>query len=665
MPRRQPRKPDLQPPTAQEKKLTGLEKDLATAKDELRRLKAEKKAADEQNQQLLEKLERERNAGRSVKVPTKGRKRGSKRATLRVFVPDSHGASVDVGAQQAFLNDLEFLNPDEFIWIGDHLDCGGFLAQHHTLGYVPETAYTHEEDIAAANAFLDAVHEQCPKANNVYIHGNHECTHPDHEVLTGEGWRSISQVKSGDVIAQMAADGSTYWGPILKHHTYDFDGDMCEADTGFFRAMVTPNHRVVYQSDYKGGIKERTAQEHINAGPSSVVKIPRAAANKHTGVGISDDWLRLIAWIVTDGCTASDRLAIYQSKEPTTTEIRELLERLNIQYRETVRDRGNGYKPGREFHIGRNSRAEIRGLLGLNEKHTAADKHLPTWFFALNTKQASVVIETLIAADGHRRDGDKSFALYGSEEMLSQMQAFLVCNGHSATLREKQSNSGWSTGSHWCLNACPRQFRKFENQHWKMTPYKGEVYCVTTETETFLTRYRGNVHVTGNSRIEKWCIQQALGKQADAEYLMRLHSVEATLHLKQRGIREVEYGKKYDGLRVPGAIKLGRGKAIATHGSSCGVNACRDMLKKWGKSVFFGHIHRLLAYRDSDAVSTRGSWAVGLLAIPQPYYQNTKPTGHTQGYTVQLEHPDGEFMVIQVPIIDGVSYLGPLKGRLG
>lgn len=341
MPRRQPRKPDLQPPTAQEKKLTGLENELATAKDELRRLRAEKKAADEQNQQLLEKLERERNAGRSVKVPTKGRKRSSKRATLRVFVPDSHGASVDVAAQQAFLADLEFLNPDEFIWIGDHLDCGGFLAQHHTLGYVPETAYTHEEDIAAANAFLDAVQTQCPKSGHVYIHGNHE------------------------------------------------------------------------------------------------------------------------------------------------------------------------------------------------------------------------------------------------------------------------------------------------------------------------------------ARLEKWCIQQALGKQADAEYLMRLHSVEATLHLKQRGIREVEYGKKYDGLRVPGAIKLGRGKAIATHGSSCGVNACRDMLKKWGKSVFFGHIHRLLAYRDSDAVSTRGSWAVGLLAIPQPYYQNTKPTGHTQGYTVQLEHPDGEFMVIQVPIIDGVSYLGPLKGRLG
>jgi hypothetical protein len=41
--------------------------------------------------------------------------------------------------------------------LGDHVDCGGFLAQHHTLGYVAQTDYCYEDDIAAANTFLDAI----------------------------------------------------------------------------------------------------------------------------------------------------------------------------------------------------------------------------------------------------------------------------------------------------------------------------------------------------------------------------------------------------------------------------------------------------------------------------------------------------------------------------
>jgi hypothetical protein len=69
---------------------------------------------------------------------------------------------------------LEYLKPREVVWIGDHLDCGGFLAQHHTWGYVAETSYTFAADVAAANSFLDAVSSRCKKATHHYIEGNHE-----------------------------------------------------------------------------------------------------------------------------------------------------------------------------------------------------------------------------------------------------------------------------------------------------------------------------------------------------------------------------------------------------------------------------------------------------------------------------------------------------------
>jgi len=60
------------------------------------------------------------------------------------------------------------------VMTGDHINCGGFLAQHLTVGYVAETSYTFEEDVEAANQFLDAIQANAPKVGQIdYLEGNH------------------------------------------------------------------------------------------------------------------------------------------------------------------------------------------------------------------------------------------------------------------------------------------------------------------------------------------------------------------------------------------------------------------------------------------------------------------------------------------------------------
>ncbi len=102
----------------------------------------------------------------------------------RVLVPDTHGAHIDPQAAAAFLGDLEYLQPREVVWLGDHLDCGGFLAKHHTIGFVAEAAFSFADDIGAANSFIDSVQQRTPKAVHHFLTGNHEhrierwcCTH--------------------------------------------------------------------------------------------------------------------------------------------------------------------------------------------------------------------------------------------------------------------------------------------------------------------------------------------------------------------------------------------------------------------------------------------------------------------------------------------------------
>lgn len=93
---------------------------------------------------------------------------------MRVIVPDTHGCLVEPAAIAAMLDDIEALGPQEVVMLGDHLECGGFLAQHWTLGYVAQTSYTFEQDVDAANDLLDRLQSAANCAKFHYLEGNHE-----------------------------------------------------------------------------------------------------------------------------------------------------------------------------------------------------------------------------------------------------------------------------------------------------------------------------------------------------------------------------------------------------------------------------------------------------------------------------------------------------------
>ena len=109
-----------------------------------------------------------------VKVPKPVKRKPATDSFIRLIIPDVHGSAVDWDAFNAMLSDAKDLNPREVVIGGDFIDVGGFLAQHHVMGYVAQTSYTFEEDIATANKLLDLLQEACPNADVHYLYGNHE-----------------------------------------------------------------------------------------------------------------------------------------------------------------------------------------------------------------------------------------------------------------------------------------------------------------------------------------------------------------------------------------------------------------------------------------------------------------------------------------------------------
>jgi hypothetical protein len=162
------KEPEVDP---RETEIRRLKKQLEAEKIRRRRIERELVVVETSLAQQGEIISRR--AAKLFRSPkSKGRVKGGH--FHRICIPDTHGAHIDRAAAAAFLGDLEYLNPREVVWLGDHLDCGGFLAAHHTIGFVPETAVEWPDDIAGANEFIDEVQKRTPKAEHHFLTGNHE-----------------------------------------------------------------------------------------------------------------------------------------------------------------------------------------------------------------------------------------------------------------------------------------------------------------------------------------------------------------------------------------------------------------------------------------------------------------------------------------------------------
>jgi hypothetical protein len=170
--------------------------------------------------------------------------------------------------------------------------------------------------------------------------------------------------------------------------------------------------------------------------------------------------------------------------------------------------------------------------------------------------------------------------------------------------------------------------------------------------------------LTGNHehRIERWCCQQAIGKTKTAQWFLDQNGVEAVLHLKRRGFHYYPRGRMGPNGRSRGAIKLG--KCNFVHDVSISQNPARAALNKWAANICFGDTHRF----DMAVDHKSDQFVIGVtnacLSILQPYWQETKLTGWSHGYGVQIVTNDGEFLHVFVPIVDGRSLLGPLLGQV-
>lgn len=149
-----------------------IERRMLEAESRLKEHKIQLNAVKRERDELLSEFMDMRTARPVPKSPA-AKLATSKADTVRVSFGDLHGMMMDRGAVAALLRDLRVLDPDEIVMLGDMLECGGFLAQHHAVGFVALTDYSYQEDVKATNWFLDEVQKAAPRAVMHFLVGNH------------------------------------------------------------------------------------------------------------------------------------------------------------------------------------------------------------------------------------------------------------------------------------------------------------------------------------------------------------------------------------------------------------------------------------------------------------------------------------------------------------
>ncbi len=320
-----------------------------------------------------------------------------------------------------------------------------------------------------------------------------QCLSEDTEILTKKGWKKHNEVKKGDVIKTFNIDkGVIEEKKARKVFSREYEGKMYNLVNRFQDQLISPGHRVVR----KRFNSEKYCLEEIEKTKKlkSPQAVPVAAKNINKDISLSDEEIKLVAWIVAESIVEKKgtwrRLIIHQPKKKNKEkyeEIVSLLEILGIDYSLQEESKSFGDIVVQIRFNDKNSKRVLR----LFDKDNNV-KVVPKKLLEMSERQSRAFIETFIKGDGNE---NCEIAIY-DEKLLEDIQRIVVNAGYGFTTTKRRASGAGKKELHVL-----RIIRHKETyiREIKEVSYKGVIWSVNTENETVIAKRKGKVFITGNT----------------------------------------------------------------------------------------------------------------------------------------------------------------------
>jgi len=324
----------------------------------------------------------------------------------------------------------------------------------------------------------------------VLIVGNH-CHSTDTELLTSDGWVNVEKITTDTEVATVCLSTNKLEYDRPKRVVVNEDSVMYGVKGVWIDEVVSSGHNLVI--DNKLIPVSESVGEHDNR------KFTLSAiSGKDSCVNLTDDWIRLLTWVIMDGTMlrTSERKTRVQfklSKERKIEALESLLKSLEIPYtkKECKKYGINKLQP---FYIRIYGQASRDIHTFLNDS-----KQIPKDWSKLSRKQLEVFLQVLKITDGHT-EVNKIHWTTINKNNVDIIQEACVKNGYAMCFKEKINMSGFSNGKlqYLCYICQGSSISSKSKVVVSELASRGKTIGVTVKHGTVISRRCGKVSVTGN-----------------------------------------------------------------------------------------------------------------------------------------------------------------------
>lgn len=343
------------------------------------------------------------------------------------------------------------------------------------------------------------------------------CLDEKTEVLTRDGWKT--DVKIGeDVLAFDTETGETKFVPALAKIKRQLASNefFCSIKGQSSDIRVTNHHRMVYDNKRRKGWKIKEAQDIADMKDGAY--IPVSGKTHFPGVPLTDDEIRFIAWVMTDGTINKTNGAIYISQashQPWIDEIQSCIDGCNLKYGKRSVSGGTKYNETSPRTIWSISKGKPRGAhknrsgWGYLKKYIS--KNISDTLFDMDERQFDIMLRTIHLADGAKQSGQswtrRSYHIgKGNKAFIERLQIMAVQRGWRANISVDKAGIA-RKNDFYMLHLKKQNFVKIgsvSGQHatWVKEQHSDEMcWCVQNELGTLVTRRNGKVAIVGNCQM--------------------------------------------------------------------------------------------------------------------------------------------------------------------
>lgn len=340
-----------------------------------------------------------------------------------------------------------------------------------------------------------------------------DCLDEETEILTLQGWKGIGKVKEGDLVYSLNREtGKMETTPVLDYvERYVNDGEkMATIKSQHVNIRTTEGHEfhIKYRDPKKGASENwltKTGKQLAERRSPYILPLAAEMSNL-TGMPLTDDEIRFIAWFMTDGGFVGTDVRISQAKE-YHNEIRDLLQRLGLDYTERTRTNHGGFAGGNtlplyEFRIPKGTANGSRKRNGWDKYAVYLDKKVSPLLHQMTRDQFIVFWEELMKGDGDQQKNKSGWLWCSNKEKADAYTHMAVIRGFASSCTEETTNYGntvWRVSirdAKW-ITSDPSDKRS-ARIHLEQPRENERVWCIRNKNSTIVTRRHGKIAIIGN-----------------------------------------------------------------------------------------------------------------------------------------------------------------------